>query len=191
MFFPAKVVLASEESGAVASSASVKNANDSLGFDQNELQEIFETSESDVETLHSEQYCGDFKYTIDMNVYTPEPGVSTRASSSTKTKKGEGVFNCYYKNTTWVFTATLTATFNYNGTYAWTTYGYYAWESNSKAGFSQSITKNTYSSEKSKDKTKYVVSTKVYSNYGYLGLHTFKLICTPSGGLNIKNSVCF
>ena len=140
------------------------------------------------ESIHLESCDGDFRYILDLLVSTPNENVR----SNEEIKYGAGEFKCYYKDTIWVFTATLDATFHYNGTYVWATYGYYTYEYNTTIGFSQNITKNQYTSvsDKNKTKAKYVVKTQVKTNkYGDLGLHTFNLTCTPNGGLNITNTV--
>lgn len=152
---------------------------------EEDTEDFFSTEGIESGEIHSVKYVDDLRYELDLSVTEPE--ITTYGTE--QTKRGEGVFNCVNSNGTWLFTATLNATFHYNGTKAWTTYGFYSWEYNTNAGFGQSIQKNQYDSEKKK-KTKYVVMTDVYTSKGYIGLHTFKLTCTPQGVLNITNSVC-
>ncbi len=135
--------------------------------------------------IHSVEYVNGFRYELDLSVIEPE----IKTYGAEETKRGEGIFRCYNGSGVWIFTATLSATFHYNGTKVWTTYGYYSWEYNTGIGFRQSIQKNQYDNNKT-TKTKYVVKTAVYTSKGYTGVHTFKLTCTPQGKLNITNSVC-
>lgn len=168
-------------------SAVAETTNDVVNFDiEDHTEALFSSEDVEFGKIHSVEYADGLRYELDFSVIEPE----IMTCSTEKTKRGEGVFKCYNSNGVWLFTATLTATFHYNGTYAWTTYGYYGWEYNAKVGFGQSIQKNKYENKKSTTKTKYVVKTKVYTSKGYIGLHTFKLTCTPQGTLNIKNSVC-
>jgi len=136
--------------------------------------------------IHEVEYVGDYKYELDMVVLDSSSNNAMRTATSASndnTHYAVGTFKCYYKNTTWVFTGNLRATFHYNGTYAWTTYGYYSWENNTSINFSQKVTKNSYSSEKVTGKTKYVVKTSVNTCYGNLGTHTMKITCTPKGSV--------
>ena len=142
--------------------------------------------------IHEVEYDGDYKYELDMVVLDSLSNNAMRTATSLSndnTHYAIGTFKCYYKNTTWVYTGHLQATFHYNGTYAWATYGYYSWENNTSINFSQIVTKNTYSSKKVTGKTKYVVTTSVNTCYGNIGTHTMKITCTPNGVVDSSISV--
>ena len=142
--------------------------------------------------IHEVEYDGDYKYELDLVVVDSSNANAMKTATSTSAEQKKyaiGTFKCYYKNTVWVFTGNLQATFHYNGTYAWTTYGYYSWTNNTNINFSQNVTKNTYSSKKVTGKTKYVVKTSVNTCYGNLGTHTMKITCTPSGVVDSRISV--
>lgn len=160
---------------------------DDVNFDMEEDTEaLFSAENIESGENHTVKYMDGYRYEIDLSVTEPE--ITTYGTE--RTKYGKGEFKCYNTSGVWLFTATLTATFHYNGKTAWTTYGYYSWEYNTSVGFGQSIQKNKFYSEKSTTKTKYVVKTAVYTAHGSIGVHTFKLTCTPQGNLNSTQSVC-
>lgn len=179
------------------SASEVKNMNGILAEDANEyscfneeggIEEVFISNKTENEIMHSVEYDGDYVFEIDLSIVEPD---TISALSTDQTKYGIATFKCNTSSGTWLYTAKLQATFHYNGTYAWCTYGYYSFTYNTDMGFGQSVTKNTYSSKKVTSKTKYIVKTSVYSKYGYEGDHKFKLTCTPNGTLNSNVTVTY
>lgn len=158
--------------------------NTSDGFEG--LNGVSTLSDAGAESIHLVENSGDFKYELDVIISREN---STSATSKERIAYGIGTFKCYYKNTTWLYTATLNATFHYNGTYAWTGYGHYSWKNNTKINFRQDVVQNTFSSKKVTGKTTYTVGTNVYCKYGYMGLHTLKITCTPKGVIDISKSI--